>query len=358
MTDLDALLKFHADLVGIRSVSHEEGPIADFVEGWLRDHGARVERVGDNVIARAGSGPGLVLCSHLDTVPATEQWTRDPWEVARDGDRIYGLGSNDAKASVAAMTFAFLDVLRRGGPCEVALLLVPEEETGGKGAEISWPHLQQSGFETKGVVVGEPTDLQIATSQKGMLILELTAEGDACHSANASAMGARNAVRALARDIVALDGVDLGPEHPRLGRTTLEPTVTRAGDRRNMVPGHATTCLDLRTVPGVEHADLIDRVRACVEGAVRVHSERLLPCECPEDASIIAAATGARPGSETYGSRTMSDMVWFASVPTIKCGPGRTERSHTADEFVLASEVADGHAFYKDLITRFAELES
>ena len=180
MTDHDALLRFHRDLVETPSVSHEEGPIADFVAHWLSSRGASVERIGDNVLARAGSGPGLVLCSHLDTVPATDAWSRDPFEVQREEDRIYGLGSNDAKASVAAMTFAFLDVLERGGPCEVALLLVPEEETGGDGAEVSWPHLKATGFETRGVVVGEPTALEIATSQKGMLILELTARGDAC----------------------------------------------------------------------------------------------------------------------------------------------------------------------------------
>lgn len=358
MTDPAPLLAFHEQIVAIRSISHEEGPISDHVEGWLRERGAAVERVGDNVIARAGSGPRLVLCSHLDTVPASDAWTRDPWAVSRDDDRIYGLGSNDAKASVAAMTFAFLDVLEAGGPCEVALLLVPEEETGGRGAEVAWPYLKAEGFVPDGVVVGEPTNLDLATSQKGLLILELTAEGDACHSANASTVGARNAVRSLARDIVALEGIDLGEVHPDLGPTTLEPTVTRAGERRNMIPDRATTWLDVRTVPGVAHADIIAAVRARVGCDVRIHSERLHPCECPDDAAIIAAAKLARPASMPYGSRTMSDMVWFSDVPTIKCGPGRTERSHTADEFVLASEIVDGYDFYAGVIRHFAEVSA
>ena len=356
MTDHASLLRFHEQLVTTPSPSHEEGPIVDLVVKWLSERGATVERVGDNVIARAGSGPRLILCSHLDTVPATEAWTRDPWSADREDDRIYGLGSNDAKASVAAMTFAFLDVLENGGPCEVALLLVPEEETGGKGAEISWPHLRDLGFSGASAVVGEPTNLDIATSQKGLLILELTATGDGCHSANAAAMGARNAIRALARDVIALDDVALGGAHAALGPTTLEPTVTRAGDRRNMVPDRATTWLDVRTVPGVTHADIISAVRARVEGDVRVHSERLIPCECPQDAAVITAAKLTHPDGDTYGSRTMSDMVWFSDVPAIKCGPGRTERSHTADEFVLESEIVDGYAFYAGLIRRFAEV--
>lgn len=356
MTDHAPLLRFHEQLVTTPSPSHEEGAIADLVESWLRERGASVDRVGDNVIARAGSGPRIVLCSHLDTVPATDAWTRDPWAADRDGERIYGLGSNDAKASVAAMVYAFLHVLENGGPCEVALLLVPEEETGGKGAELSWPHLREQGFAEASVIVGEPTNLDVATSQKGLLILELTATGDACHSANAAAVGARNAVRELARDVVALGAVDLGAPHPQLGPTTLEPTVTSAGERRNMIPDRATTWLDVRTVPGVAHADIIAAVRARVEGDVRVHSDRLQPCECPDDAAVIAAAKLARPDGRTYGSRTMSDMVWFSDVPAIKCGPGRTERSHTADEFVLESEIVDGYAFYAGAIRRFAEV--
>lgn len=356
----DDLLAFHAELVAQRSPSHEEGAIADFVAAWLRERGAEVDRIGDNVVARAGAAgsPRLLLCSHLDTVSASEAWTRDPWAVEREDDRIYGLGSNDAKASVAAMTFAFLRVLEAGGPCEVRLMLVPEEETGGDGAEVAWPAVRDAGWIPDGVVVGEPTNLDVATAQKGLLILELTCEGDGCHSANAAAVGARNAVRELAKDICALGDVDLGAAHSTLGPSTLEPTVTRAGERRNMVPDRATVWLDLRTVPGVAHEDLIAAVRRQVAGDVRVHSERLVPVECEPGAAIIAAARAARPNATFYGSRTMSDMVWFREVPAIKCGPGRTERSHTPDEFVLASEVEDGLAFYTRLIEAFAETAS
>lgn len=350
----ERLFAFHQKLVETPSESHHEGPIADFVADWLTAQGAMVARVGDNVIARAGQGPELLFCSHLDTVAATAAWTRPPHEVTRDGERIYGLGSNDAKASVAAMTEVFLEVLANGGPVSLTLLLVPEEETGGKGAEVSWPHLRDHGLRPAGVVVGEPTALDIASSQKGLLILELTAMGDGGHSANAAATKAVNAMRVLARDIVALEDIDLGAAHPDLGFTTLEPTVTRAGERRNMVPDRATTWLDLRTVPGVAHADLIAAVQEVVQAEVRVHSERLAPIACPPGAAVLAAAQAARPGAKVYGSRTMSDMVWFREVPAIKVGPGRTERSHTPDEFVLASELEEGVRFYRDLATAFA----
>ncbi|HPF15590.1 MAG TPA: M20/M25/M40 family metallo-hydrolase, partial [Planctomycetota bacterium] len=202
-------------------------------------------------------------------------------------------------------------------------------------------------------VVGEPTGLDLAIAQKGLLILELIAEGDACHSANADAQGARNPIRQLARDLVALEGIDLGASHGRLGVTTLQPTVLAAGERRNMVPPTASAYLDLRTHPGCDPEELIARVEQRVEARVRVHSNRLQARECPEDAAIAQAAMAASPGCRVYGSRTLSDWAYL-TIPAVKIGPGRTERSHTSDEFVLVSELEAGAAFYQRLIREFA----
>lgn len=348
------ILDLHRLLVETPSLSHEEGPLADCVARFLAERGARVERFGVNVFASAGTGPRLLLTSHLDTVPPAPGWTRPPHTLTREGTRLFGLGSNDAKASVAAMIAAFLDVLAQGGPVECGLLLVPEEETGGKGTELAWPALKERGWIPEGVVVGEPTGLDIAVAQKGLLILELTSEGDACHSANAAALGARNALRALAKDLVALDAVDLGGEHPLLGRTTLEPTMASAGQRRNMVPGHAQAWLDLRTTPDCAPAELVRRVKQRVQGNVRVHSERLLPCESDSASAVVRAARNAEPAARIYGSRTMSDMVFFRGTAVIKCGPGESARSHTPDEFVETAEVLGGARFYRALLQAFA----
>lgn len=354
---LDAeTLDLHRRLVATPSLSHEEGPIADLVEELLRERGARVDRIGDNVLARAGSGPRLLLNSHLDTVPPTERWSRDPFAAEREGERIFGLGSNDAKASVAAMISAFVEVLDQRGPCELVLMLVPEEETGGEGTERAWPALQEEGFRPQGAVVGEPTGLDLAVAQKGMLVVELARAGDVCHSAHATALGARNAVHLLARDLVALEDLDLGEADAVLGPTTLQPTVLRAGERGNVLPAEARVRLDLRTVPGLPHEELVARIRARVGGEVRVRSDRLRPRSCPPGARVLEAARRARPGAREYGSCTMSDLVWFEGVPAIKCGPGRSERSHTPDEFVLASEILAGARFYGDLVRSFAEL--
>ena len=343
-----SLHRMHRELVSIPSISGQETQAADYVQQALQGCGD-VWRIGDNVAALKGSGPLVLLCSHIDTVPPNDAWTRDPWQVDEEDGRVWGLGSNDAKASVAAMIDAFQAFPSDAG-LSVGLLLAAFEETGGDGVELAWPVLQREGWDPVGVVVGEPTDLQIAVAQRGLLILELHREGDACHSANAASLGARNPIAGLARDLVALEGLELGPEDPHLGRTTLQPTVIRAGEARNQVPGTAQCCLDLRTVPTTPHDDLIARVQEVVQGEVRVRSKRLVPTGCSTDAAIVRAAQRASPRSSTVGSRTMSDMVWFDGWNAIKCGPGVSARSHRPDEFVRTDELQEGAAFYRALL--------
>jgi acetylornithine deacetylase len=234
------VLALHRDLVAIRSVSGEEGAIADFAAGWLAGRGVAAERIGNSLLAIAGEGPLLLLDSHLDTVPPAAGWTRDPFAVAVVDGRVVGLGSNDAKASVAAMMAAFVE-LASGDPLPFALglALVEGEETRGTGTQNVLAELASRGRSVLAAVIGEPTSLDVAAAQKGLLILELVAHGDTCHAAHAVALGARNAAVALARDLVALDRREIAPPHPQLGPTTLQPTVVQAGSARNVVPGTA-----------------------------------------------------------------------------------------------------------------------
>ena len=151
-----------------------------------------------------------------------------------------------------------------------------------------------------------------------------------------------------------LTSLDLGPVDPDLGRTTLQPTVVRAGEARNQVPPTAMANLDLRTVPTTPHADLLDRLQSAAQGQIRVRSERLAPYRCPEGARIVEAALAARPDSQPFGSSTMSDLVWFAGLPGVKCGPGLSARSHRPDEFVLQSEIVQGASLYAELLNQFS----
>ncbi len=351
MTDVE-LLDLHREIVAIPSLSGEEGSLCDVLESRLRLAGIRTWRFGNNLLALHGQGPVLCLNTHLDTVPPSPAWTRPPHRAEVAGGRVYGLGSNDAKASVAAMAAAFLRCRESGASERVSVLLSlsAQEETGGKGTESVVPEMKALGVAPAAVVVGEPTGLDVAVAQKGLLILELEEGGRACHAAHGRALGAPNALRSLALDLAAMDRVDLGPDHPYLGPVTLEPTVIQGGTARNMIPGSASCIFDIRTVPGLFTGDLVQRLQGAVAGHVRVLSDRLVPCETVSDHPLVRAALACRPESRVIGSSGVSDLVFFRGIPGIKVGPGKTERSHTPDEFVMESEITEAALFYERLV--------
>jgi acetylornithine deacetylase len=351
----EEVLQLHQEIVSIPSLSGSEARLADWLEAWLRARGVTVERHGHSLIASCGAGPIVLLDTHLDTVPPAPGWTRDPFRPETEDGRVYGLGSNDAKASVAAMIAGFLAARERRLPFTVVLGLAEAEETKGTGTQAILAELGKRAEPIAAAIVGEPTNLDLAVAQKGLLVLELVARGEACHAAHAAELGARNAAVELARDLVAVAGLDLGGRHAMLGAPTLQPTVVRAGTARNVVPAEASAVLDVRTVPGAHH-ELIDRVQRAVRGEIKVLSERLEPRETSPDEPIVRAALAARPGARVYGSATMSDLVFLHGVAAIKCGPGRSERSHTPDEFVLEEEILQGAAFYSDVLESFAAM--
>jgi acetylornithine deacetylase len=356
MTDAE-LLALHREIVAIPSLSHHERPLSDHLEAWLRSRGVAVSRFGDNIFAAWGRGPLVCFNTHLDTVPPAPGWTHPPHTPAVVDGRVYGLGSNDAKASVAAMIAAFVRLRAQSSmTIRILLTLVVEEESGGKGSEALVPELFRLNIKPDAVIVGEPTSLQIAVAQKGLLILELTESGRACHAAHGRALGAHNALRRLAADLIAVDSVDLGPAHPDLGPPTVEPTFASGGTAQNIIPATASCILDVRTNPGHDHREITERLRAAVAGEITVVSDHLTPCAINPDHLLVRAARQARPASQLFGSRGVSDLVFFSGIPAIKAGPGASERSHTPDEFVLESEIIEGARFYEALALAYGAL--
>jgi acetylornithine deacetylase len=358
------VLALHRAITAIRSVSGEEGELAGFLEQWWRRRGVVPLRLGNSLLLLSPQPPGaaplpvLLLDTHLDTVPPAPGWTRDPWDSRPAGGKVHGLGANDAKAAVAGMIAAFAAFAEVELPFTLALALVEGEETRGTGTVAVLEELARQGRRPVAAVIGEPTGLDLAVAQKGLLVLELVARGEACHAAHAQALGAVNAARRLARDLVALETVDLGPPHERLGPVTVEPTQLQAGTARNVIPSEATAVLDVRTTPALAPAEVVQRIRRAVSCEVRVLSDRLVPRETPAGAAVVEAARRVRPEARLYGSATLSDMVFMAGIPAVKCGPGSSERSHTADEFVWESEVIAGARFYSRLVGSFAELQA
>ena len=360
----EELLALHRELVATPSVSGDEVAIVSFLSSFLQTHGAAVERVGGSLVAWSGkapakgeveSGPLVVLNTHVDTVPPAPGWTQEPHRASPVGGKVFGLGANDAKASVAAMVGAFLAVAELDLPFSLVLMLVRGEETKSVGTAEVVAELGRRGLVPAMAIVGEPTGLDLAVAQKGLLVLELVARGEAAHAAHARALGAPNAIVALARDLAAVADLPAGPLDPYLGRATIEPTVVSGGSARNVAPAEARAVLDCRTVPAEPPAALLERLRAAVASEVVVLSDRLVPVATDPESALVAAALRARPDARLYGSATLSDLTFFRGMPAVKVGPGESERSHRPDEFVFEQEIVDGAAFYERLLDEIAQ---
>ena len=343
------------DLVSIPSPSGSEEEAARRVEEAARGADLDVRRNEFGVVvevAGRADGPTLALVSHLDTVPPGDGWTRDPFDPALEDGRLYGRGSGDAKASVVAMMGAAVDVAARGGPARGRLLVVLGfcEET----RDTTMPRLVPTLGGVEAAVIGEPTNLDLATAQRGVLWLDLVARGIQIHAGRAGG-GQPNAIASLARDLLALEGVGAGRPHPVLGDPTITPTMIDAGVARNVTPPLARASLDVRTTPPWSHAELIRAIRERVTADVEVVSDVLVPCETPPASRLVAAARRVRPGAREYGSPTCSDWVWFREIDAVKCGPGTSARSHGPDEYVEVDEVREARAFFGGLAEAWAD---
>jgi len=348
-------LKLLEQLVAIPSVSGEEAAVATFLEETARGWGLDAVRDDTSVrieVRGGASGPTLALVSHLDVVPPGAGWTRDPFTPTLEGDRLYGRGSGDAKASVAAMVTAAKDLAEADGLESGRLLVIL-----GYGEETRNTTMERA-VERAGpidaAVVGEPTNLDIATAQRGLMMVDLVARGDQRHAGYAAADGGFvNAALVLARDLLKLEDLFHGRAHPVLGRTTATPTMLDAGVSRNVTPPVAKAILDVRSTPDWTHEEIAALLRERLDSEVVVTSGRLVPCETPADSRVLAAAARARPEAARFGSPTCSDWVFLRHVDAIKAGPGTSRRSHTPDEYVDLPEVTAARGFYAGLAREY-----
>jgi acetylornithine deacetylase len=342
-------------MVAIPSVSGEEEALARYVEETARGWGLETTR--DDIAVRIEvrgrkPGPTIALVSHLDVVPPGSGWTRDPFTPTVEGTRLYGRGSGDAKASVAAMLCAAKDVAEAGGPDTGRLLVLF-----GYGEETKHTTMERA-VEAAGpidaAVVGEPTNLDLAVAQRGLMMVDLLADGDQRHAGYAAADGEfRNAALVLARDLLELDGLFAGRAHPVLGHTTATPTMLEAGVSRNVTPPVAKAILDIRSTPDWTHDEVADVLRRALASNVVVTSQRLVPCETPAGSRLLSVARRLRPEARTFGSPTCSDWVFLRHTDAVKCGPGTSRRSHTPDEYVDLPEVSAARTFYAGLVRAY-----
>ncbi len=350
---MSAAVALLRELVRIPSVSGAEEACRDHLRDWLAVRGVDARVSGRNVYALlegarpAPPGRGLLLLTHVDTVPVGPGWTREPFDGALEHGRVFGRGSNDAKASVAAMAcvVAQADRARLAGRLVVAL--VCDEETGGQGMEVLGAELPA--FDA--AVVGEPTGLDVCPGQRGLLRATLQAQGRSCHASRP--WEGENAITRAARDVLALEALDLGPPDPDLGPATLTATVIQGGTKPNVLPGACTVELDGRPTPACDNERMLALLQAAVSSQVTVRSTRFKPVRTAPDAPIVAAALASSPTGRLRPFGGVSDLFHVRHVPGVVMGPGTSAASHAPDEWVAVDQVESAVRAYAALVERW-----
>ncbi len=345
------VVRLLADLVRVPSVSGEEREVQGAVLAWLEAHGVPARAVGRNVLVilegAAGADPtrGLLLCSHYDTVPVGTGWTRDPFDGAVEDGKVFGRGSNDAKASIAAMMCVLAGVERAALSGRLVAALVCDEETGGEGLEALAPSLPP----LSAAVVGEPTELDACPGQRGLLRAYVHETGRSCHASRP--WEGVNALEAAARDVLAIGRLEMPEAHPLLGRATLVPTMLAAGTKPNVLPGSATITLDGRSTPAYDNDRMVAMLVAACEGRVEVKSKRFQPLATPESAEVVRVARASSPTGRVRGFGGVSDLFHVRGVPGVVMGPGTSAASHAPDEWVATQQVEAAVVAYGRIVT-------
>jgi acetylornithine deacetylase len=347
-------------LIATPSFSKEEGATADAIEAYLSAKLGKAARCGNNVWAVNqyfdAAKPTLLLNSHHDTVKPNPQYTKDPFApVVADG-KLYGLGSNDAGGCLVSLIAAFLHFYPQENlPYNIVMAATAEEEISGTdGIEML---LQDAKFKsTLGNsaitgIVGEPTLLQLAVSEKGLLVLDCSVTGQAGHAAREEG---DNALYKALPDINWFRHYRFEKVSDTLGPIKMGVTVIETENRaHNMVPAVCKFTVDIRVTDAYTHEEVLAIVQQHVGCEAVPRSLRMRSTAIAADHPLVRA--GIALGSTVYGSPTCSDKA-LMPFPALKCGPGDSARSHTADEFIDVEEVEKGIAFYIELIGKAMQL--
>lgn len=336
-------------MIATPSFSREENLTADLLAAFLSYKGvAEVHRQQNNVWAYNRhfdpSKPTILLNSHHDTVKPNSAYTRDPFRPDVEEGRLYGLGSNDAGASVVALTAAFLHFYPLDGlKYNLCLALTAEEEVSGQnGIESILPQLGELSF----AMVGEPTQMQMAIAERGLMVLDCVAHGRAGHAARDEG---DNAIYRALQDIEWFRTYRFPKESELFGPVKMSVTIISAGTQHNVVPAECRFTVDVRVCDRYTNEEVLAVVREHVQSEVTPRSLRLKPSYIDPSHPIVVA--GTELGRKTFGSPTTSDQA-LLSIPSLKMGPGDSARSHSADEFVYIEEIEQGIDQYIAMLTR------
>ena len=338
-------------LIATPSLSGNEEGTAEILAAELAERGVEVRRHHNNVWALSRgydeSKPTLMLNSHQDTVKPSAAYTRNPFEPTIEDGRLYGLGSNDAGASLVALLTTFCNNYDTSdAPYNLLLALTAEEENmGERGMRSFLPHLREEGVKVDMVLVGEPTSMQAATAERGLVVLDCVAHGKSGHAARNEG---ENAIYKAMCDIEKLRNYRFEHTSEQLGDIKISVTQITAGTQHNIVPDECRYVADVRTTDAYSNEEVVALLQDAIEGEAKPRSTRVRASAIALDHPLVRAARAI--GRNTFISPTTSDRAIMQGLAALKMGVGESSRSHTADEYVLLSEIEEGIAIYQQLL--------
>ena len=333
-------------LIATPSFSKEEENAAKIMRNFLDEHGIPYETLENNTWAHCKNfdknKPTILLDSHIDTVKPAKGYTFDPFTPIEKGDKLYGLGSNDAGGPLVSLLATFMHFYDRSDlSFNLIFAATAEEEISGKnGLVIVLPKIAPVDF----AIIGEPTRMELAIAEKGLLVLDCYAHGKSGHAAREEG---ENALYKAVDDIQKLRAFKFEKSSEMLGLVKISVTQIESGTQHNVVPDNCHFVLDVRTNEFYSNEETAKIISGLVTSEVKPRSFRLNSSGISEDHPFAQLAKNK--GIRFYGSPTTSDQ---AIIPfnSVKMGPGDSSRSHTANEYILKSEIFSGIEKYIELL--------
>ena len=333
-------------LIATPSVSREEGAAADILADFIGKCGLPARRIGNNILVQEAidaNKPTLLLNAHIDTVKPVSTWTRDPFTPTIEDDILYGLGSNDCGGGLVSLLQAYRLLRTRDIPYNIVYLASCEEEVSGKnGFSLALPELPK----TDVAIVGEPTGMQPAIAEKGLMVIDGVAHGKSGHAARDEGV---NAIYEALDDLVWLRNYKFRKKSLLLGPTKMMVTVINSGTQHNVVPDECRFVIDVRTNEFYQNEYLFNFLQKHMKKCeLTARSFRLSSSHIPVDHPLVQRCI--RMGMSPYGSPTLSDQA-LMPFHSFKLGPGDSARSHSADEYIRISEISHAISTYIELLS-------
>ena len=330
------------NLISTPSFSGEENETALLLMQWFSSHDIKFESDKHNVWAKNkyfdSSKKTILLNSHHDTVKPNKGYTKNPLNPEIVDGKLYGLGSNDAGGCLVSLlaTFTYFYNKKDLNYNIVIVASAEEENSGSNGLNSMLKIIPSIDF----AIVGEPTLMQLAISEKGLLVLDCEAKGTSGHAAHG--IGDNSIYNAI-EDINWFQTFEFPKVSETLGKVKMTVTQINAGSQHNVIPASCKYVVDVRVTDAYSNQEVLEIIQSNVTSEVVARSLRLNSSFIPKNHPIVEA--GIKLSRETYGSPTLSDQA-VLSCPSLKLGPGESLRSHTADEFIYVNEIEEGVQLY------------